>query len=278
MPLQVSAAFSQLIQSKHLYQSETVDMSFIETELAKTSPQTAAVIRGRLCPLRDGPWIPSEPPGRNVPFVGHIDSVTNSLWFTTGTAKLFCESCDRVEAFNPILIEDLTERSGCELRTPKTIQVFAFAFLCQSCKAIPEFFLIRRVNLKLTMSGRVPMEHVAVPNVIPKNQQRYFSGAIVAFQAGQVLPALFMLRTTIEQFVRERSGIPVETPEALAAAFSNYMESLPLAFRSTFPSLPDLYMKLSIALHSADVSSDLFNIARAEIERHFDARRIFELS
>jgi hypothetical protein len=274
----VSAAISRLIQSKHLYQSETVDMSFIDTELAKSSLQTVAVVRERVGPLRDGPWIPSEPPGRNVPFVGHIDSVTNNLWFTAGTAKLFCGSCDRVEAFNPVLVEDLTARSGYEPRKPKTIQVFAFSFLCQSCKSVPEFFLIRRVNLKLTMSGRVPMEHVDVPKVIPKKQQHHFSGAIIAFQAGQVLPGLFMLRTTIEQFVRERYGKPVETPDELTAAFGNYMESLPPAFRSTFPSLPDLYMKLSIALHSADASSDLFNTAQAEIARHFEARRLFELS
>jgi hypothetical protein len=137
--------------------------------------------------------------------------------------------------------------------------------------------LVRRVNLKLTLCGRAPMEHVGVPAFIPKNQQRHFADAIVAYQAGQVLPALFMLRTTIEQFVRSQYGKPAESPEALGSAFDCYMSSLPEAFRSTFPSLPDLYMKLSVALHSADASVPLFDSARAAIEQHFDARRLFGL-
>jgi hypothetical protein len=278
MRLEVSAAFGRLIQTKHLYQTETVDMSFIETDLGKVDQHTAAAVRAPVRPLRDGRWIPRQPDNPRVPPIGGIDALTTFLWFDTGTAKLFCQTCDRIEAFNPLLIEDLTAKSGYEAESTKTIQVFAFIFLCQSCKLVPEVFLVRRVNLKLTSSGRAPIEHVSVPSFIPKTQQRYFADAVVAFQSGQVLPSLFMLRTIIEQFVRERYGKPADTPEALTAAFDSYMSSLPEAFRSTFPSFPDLYAKLSIALHSADASSELFNAASAAIAKHFDARRLFELS
>jgi len=277
LPLEVSKAFSQLIQRKHLYQSEIVDTSYIDTEFAKVDKHVAAAVRHPIDPLLKGPWLPSQPSGSNVPPIGHIDSITQHLSFPTNTAKLFCETCDRVEAFNPLLIEDITERSGYESRPPKLIQVFAFSFLCQSCKLVPEVFLVRRVNLKLTLCGRAPMEHVYVPTVIPKNQQRHFSDAMVAFQAGQILPGLFMLRTTIEQFVRERYGKPVDTREQLNLAFDSYMASLPETFRSTFPSLPDLYTKLSLSLHAADASADFFNLSRNAIEKHFDARRIYDL-
>jgi hypothetical protein len=278
MPLEVSAAFGRLLQSKHLYQSELVDTSFVEKELENVDRQTVAAVRAYVDPLLKDRWMPSQPEMRRAPFIREPNVPNRLLWFETGTAKLFCETCDRIEAFNPLIIEDITAQSGYEARPPQTIQVFASTFLCQSCKAVPEAFLVRRVGMKLTLCGRAPMEHVGAPSYIPKNQQRYFSGAIVAFQAGQVLPALFMLRTTIEQFVREQSGKPVNTPEALAAAFDSYMKSLPEAFRSTFPSLSDWYARLSIALHSADASSELFDTSRFAIEKHFDARRIFELS
>lgn len=277
LPHEITAAFSRLFQSKHLYQSESVDMAFIEQDLDNVDRQTVAAVRVYIDPLRNGRWMPTQPELRRAPFVREPNPPNRYLWFETATAKLFCQACDRVEAFNAEFIEDLTARSGYDSRTSQTIQVFAFTFVCQSCKDVPEAFLVRRAGNKLTLCGRAPIEHVSAPSYIPKNQQRSFADSIVAFQSGQVLPALFMLRVTIEQFVRERSTVPIDTPEALTVAFDSYMASLPEAFRSTFPSLPDLYSKLSIALHKADASVELFDTSRLAIEKHFDARRLFEL-
>ncbi len=250
----------------------------IEATLQRVDTQTAAAVRGAVHPLRDGRWMPSPPDGQNVPPIGDIDALFKFLWFRVDTVKLFCLKCKRVEPYNLVLTQDTTERAGYVGASPQTVQVFTFAFLCQSCKAVPETFLVRRTYLKLTLCGRAPMEHVATPSFLPKNQQGYFRDAIVAYNAGQVLPGLFMLRTTIEQFVREQYGKIIDTPEALTAAFDAYMTSLPEAFRSTFPSLPDLYGKLSEALHIANASPELFESARASIEKHFDARRLFGLS
>jgi hypothetical protein len=275
---EVSIAFVRLLQTKHLYQSETVDTSSIEATLQKVDGETAAAVRGAVHPLRDGRWMPPPPDPSRVPPVGNIDDRFKYLWFRIGTVKLFCKTCKRVEPYNPVLAEDTTARSGYSGGPPRTIQVFTFSFLCQSCKEVPEVFVVRRHNLKLTLCGRAPMEHVPTPSFLPKNQQSHFADAIVAYNAGQILPALFMLRTTIEQFVREQYGHEARTPEELGSAFDAYMASLPAAFRSTFPSLKDLYARLSVALHSADASESLFESARAAIERHFDARRLFQLS
>ena len=116
---------------------------------------------------------------------------------------------------------------------------------------------------------------VLVPNYIPKSVRSYFSSAIVAFQSGQVLVALFLLRVLIEQFTREDGGAGsgVWADNALQA----YTERLPADFKSRFPSLREVYASISVAMHSADASAELFESSLVRIEKHFDARRLFDL-
>lgn len=47
---------------------------------------------------------------------------------------------------------------------------------------------------------------------------------------------------------------------------------------SRFPSLSDLYGKLSDAIHAAEASNTLFEGALKDIEEHFEARRLFKLT
>jgi hypothetical protein len=56
------------------------------------------------------------------------------------------------------------------------------------------------------------------------------------------------------------------------------MSTLPEDFRAHFPSLRDIYGVLSDAMHKADASPEIFNKAKADIEMHFDARRLRRLS
>jgi adenylate kinase len=74
----------------------------------------------------------------------------------------------------------------------------ALSYQCQSCKGVPEVFLVRREHLKRTNAGRAPIEHVEVPKDIPKHVSRFFRGAIVAHQSGQTLAGIFLLQTLIE--------------------------------------------------------------------------------
>jgi hypothetical protein len=43
-----------------------------------------------------------------------------------------------------------------------------------------------------------------------------------------------------------------------------------------FPSLPDIYNKLSAALHEAREDSDLFESQIIEIEKHLDGKRLVQ--
>src|SRR4030042_4379170 len=134
--------------------------------------------------------------------------------------------------------------------------------------------MIRRKGLKLNLEGRSPIEHVAVPKVIPKKQDKYYSDAIIAHNSGQTLAGLFLLRTFIEQYIRNlynRSELPVDQ------LIEQYMASLPTDFKSRFPSLQDMYSQLSEAIHMATASEELFASTVEKINRHFDAKRLFGL-
>lgn len=189
--------------------------------------------------------------------------------------KTFCRGCDRVEPFNPVAATDYLvtgewspwkgyRTSGC------VVQNFVLSFWCQGCKGIPEVFMVRRVGAKLTICGRSPMEHVDVPKYLPPKAKQYVAGAIVAHQSGQTLAGLFLLRTSIEQWIRSLGAKHDKADQAL----DWYMSTLPDDFKSWAPSLREVYGTLSDAIHKADASAPLFEQAKADLERHFDARRV----
>ena len=151
------------------------------------------------------------------------------------------------------------------------VQMFVLSYLCQSCKSVPEVFVIRRQGSRLTLSGRAPIEHVEVPTEIGKEVCQFYRGAMLAHQSGQTLPGLFMLRTVIEQWARRITKSTGKADEVLDA----YVATLPEDFRERFPVLRDTYSELSADLHSATGSDELFEGARRQIVRHFEARALF---
>jgi len=236
-------AMRTLLEQKHLYQSVT-------------SKPTTSVIN----PAIPGPK--SSPPA--------------GIKLAIPDVKLFCAVCERVEAFNLEAAEDYLGRTdnGNRFEGSSIVQVFAASFLCQSCKRVPEVFLIRRTGWRLTLCGRAPMEVAGVPRVIPKAVRRFFGGAIVAHQSGQTLAGVFMLRTVIEQWARSCVQDPPAQADQLLEA---YMTTLPPDFRDRFPSMRTLYGDLRVDIHGAVGSAELFERASGQIVEHFDARRLFKL-
>jgi hypothetical protein len=119
------------------------------------------------------------------------------------------------------------------------------------------------------------MELVIVPKVIPKEVQKYYSNAVVAFQSGQILAALFLLRVLIEQFSRQAVG--ESSSLRVDDVLDQYANLLPDDFKSRFPSLRDVYGSLSAAIHAANAPAELCETARDKIEKHFKARDVFEI-
>jgi len=192
------------------------------------------------------------------------------------TVHLYCGVCKGRWPANPMV-----DHGAAETDTSGSDQTSMLAYQCQSCKSAPVRFLVTRENRKLQLSGRAPIEDVIVPDVLPKPFRGYFSNAVIAFQCGQTLAAVFLLRVLIEQFWRSQKAIgeklksePRLSGEQLGQL---YAESLPKAFKEQFPSLSDLYGKLSESMHLATANADFYQDCRDKVIEHFDARRLFKL-
>lgn len=262
----ISVALGTLLQQKHLYQSVVVPATN-KYLLVKPDGERTEETSKFVTEAMEAPWSFDPPNSRtgNVCFVKPPD------------VKLFCNRCDRVEAYNLSYAIDLLRNiePGHYNDRGNTDQAFVLAYKCQSCKRIPEVFLIRRRGLKLTNEGRSPIEHVDVPVVIPKAVARFVSGALVAHQSGQTLAGVFLLRTAVEQWARLASG---STSEKADQVMEDYMVTLPEDFKGRFPSLRTLYGDLSADIHTAQGSAELFDRGTREIIEHFEARRLFKVT
>jgi hypothetical protein len=200
-----------------------------------------------------------------------------------GNVKLCCSKCGTREAFRPIWFSEITnelleqsKQAKFRISFGRTFQLFYIVYQCQRCEDKPEVFLLRRDGLDLCVEGRSPIEHLEIPKYIPKEERNWFRDAMIGFQTGKILAALFYLRTFIEQFARRKTNFKEErkTGDEIMAA---YTATLPPNLRDTMPSLGEWYDKLSEALHGAKEDAELFEAARERIEKHFDIRRVHDL-
>lgn len=268
-----TAALKLLLENKHLYQSALIDLGNVANELAeKEDSQFANSFLLQVSELSRPPWRildRANPPAN--------DPGTSAIVLKVPDVKMFCHTCDRIEAFNSVSADEFLHRgaSGKSFGSVfQQIQVFVLSFLCQSCKAVPEVFLVRREGFKLTLSGRTPTELVDVPKVIPKRMRQFYGSAVIAHQSGHTLAGVFMLRTLVEQWARSQVGDGSKQADYVMEA---YMSSLPDDFKQRFSSLRALYSELSIDIHAATGSEKLFEKARGQVTEHFEARHLFRL-
>lgn len=98
------------------------------------------------------------------------------------------------------------------------------------------------------------IEQFPLPKIIPKSQRDIFSDAMIAHNSGKTLCGLFLLRTFIEQYTRQFSPNPSLRSDRVIEL---YMKYLPQDFKSKYPSLSNIWIVLSSALHNADASEEL---------------------
>jgi hypothetical protein len=272
----ITLALKTLLETKHLYQSITLEYEDLFDIIGEiTGQQFLEDIKNNFSESVQVNWFPIDKTNPN--YITPSGVRPSPICFETPDIKLSCHMCESVEPANSISSTDFFQRESTPrhfLTSGQRVQVFVFSFLCQSCKSVPEVFLVRRQGLKLTHSGRSPIEHIDVPRVIPNPVKGYYSGAVVAHQSGQTLAGIFLLRTVIEQWARFL--IP-DAPRDADKLLDAYMGTLPDDFKARFASFRSLYENLSDDMHAARGNAGLFEEALAKIEEHFEARRLFKL-
>lgn len=267
---QVASSLKLLLETKHLYQTVhlTADVAPLQSALEKQKQPEERVELARrrhaefvlqAWPLVSQDAPPSFSQGRSFCVVAPI-------------VKLYCARCKRVE---PCVCETIV--SLFSSHPPKQVandigQLWALTFQCQSCRAFPQAFLVARHGHRLSIAGRHPIEEVVLPTYIPKEERKHFSDAVVAFNSGFILAALFYLRVFVEQYSLRVVARPELQGEALLDA---YAETLPLGVRQSFPSLRDVYSQLSAAVHTARASDTLFGTLREKTEAHLEAVHLY---
>ncbi len=287
----ITDAIQQLLEDKHLYQNLDVNYpefrelfeEYVLPELRGSFPtfdqeeeiqedyELGKFIKWRIIDPND----PKSPGSLVNP--EEIQTIIRFIYFEPPTVRTFCAHCKNKQPFNFMSGFEVLDsyRENVVNNDSSITQVFIFMYQCQQCKELPEVFMVRRKNLKLTLSGRSPMETVEVPNFLPKNQHKFFSDSTVAFNSGQVLAAIFLLRTFIEQYVRPVNSKP--RSRDIDAIFNDYSDALDIRIKEHSPSLKKVYEILSEDMHSATGSENVFLQARAEIIEHFDAKRLYKI-
>jgi hypothetical protein len=270
----VRGAVRLLLEAKHLYQSVMVDVPVPDQWRKVVTDTNRSLYAQATRHSSENAWQLAEPQLPGIVSSQKVDR--HRVYLAVPTIKIFCDRCHNVEAHNASYALDISAqmatRQGYLHTSPS--QHFVAVYTCQACKAMLQHFMIRREGLKLSLAGRSPIEHVAVPSVIPKEQRKYYSGAILAFQSGQTLPALFMLRMFVEQFAASQVS---DKSLRADAVLDLYMTSLPEPVRAHFASPREIYSRLSDAIHSAREDDTLFTSSCEQIVEHFDARRLYRV-
>lgn len=258
--LLMSHQFKLLLETKHLYQKVSFDPIEI---VANTKPRISMGNDASLFRI----WVDRDLPSLPLK-LGH-EVMADEPTLVIKNVKLSCRTCSRREAFAP----------GWRVSYPNDGSVFAslphlllLTYQCQGCQRAPEALLVRREGWEFQLHGRSPIEEVEIPKYLPKSEYRFYRDAIIAFNSGKILAAVFYLRTFIEQFARRLTGHTgkITGDEVMTA----YSDTLPPALRDMMPSLREWYEKLSVPIHAAKEDAEVFEAAREAIERHFDMRRV----
>jgi hypothetical protein len=272
-------ALKFLLENKHLYQKIKVEVEESKvvqdleaTHHAKLDDSQREKLRGYIEMWQfNRNWIAFEPLSQRH---GSVKNESVMIEFTH--ANLVCDNCQRRQAYNTLFIVNVLnhpETKEIPLKDKKAVNIFLLKMQCQSCKSIPEAILVKRVGSSLMLTGRSSMEHLEVSKNLPSVVRVHYRDAKLAYNSGQLLPAIFMLRTAIEQWVYHAAGKTKHADEALDA----YMKLLPDDFKDRFYSLKSLYSELSAEMHEARGSDELYTKAINIVDQHFEAMLLFQL-
>lgn len=295
---QASGLIKSLLSDKHLYQSAALDLAFLDQlagnmhaeEDAGLSAMASAIMIGSGGGPRQRakskelyrkdldhnlaiPWSFTRQGATTAP----KPNVTDPIFIQLPTVNTVCSNrgCGGKWPCNPLeaVVRTFSEHS----------RSFYLPYQCQNCKGAPVNFLVKRFREKLVLCGRDPIEEPSIADHLPKekNISKHYRNATIAFNAGQTLAGICLLRIFVEQFWRSIPAVAEivkantrPTGDELGEA---YKTTLPDDFKQRFPTLLEAYGSLSQAIHGAKDESAIFEENRGRIIEHFEARRLFKL-
>ena len=279
----IERALQELINTKHLYQSIEIDFEPVISASAREAYlRRRPAFRASALTISTGREVPSSLDSIKRELLTELDAKgwmfetevavagAKPIFFSLLPVKTLCSICEDITSFN--LWRDSSAHALNMSLGSQGNQLFCLPLQCQGCRSGVIVFMVRRSGRKMQLVGRSEFEQVRVPAFVPKEQKGFYSQALIAFNCGQFLAALFLLRTLIEQHMRAVTGRVELRGDELC---DEYNETLDEDFKGRFPSFKDVYRKLSDALHRADPNKTLFKSEIERISYHFEGRDLF---
>ena len=263
IPIVINQALSELLNGKHLYQSVHIKWKEVEPLVAENHVIGESWRKQGYDLLHHKPWC----------FKHDLSTLAASaISIELPVVSTFCRTCQKRQPHNSHKDPD----GPIGILTGST-QVLCIPLECQGCKKQSVVFLVTRIptkdGIKLQLTGRSIFEQVEVPPYIPKEQEKFYSSAVVAYNSGQILPALFMLRTLIEQYMHSQTRKPELRGDELCDKYAKLLDD---NFKAKAPSFKDIYGQLSDGLHKAAGDQELFESEIQRIELHFQGKHAFD--
>jgi hypothetical protein len=289
----VETSFKSLFETKNLYQKETVDLSSLETEIARDAPslkEEALSSLRREALLR--PWRVSTHHQGDDRSTAEILGLANlgcdplgtpdedrTLYFFAPGVRLTCGKCEDKTTFEALHCSGEGNRFGApypRVRGDKREQVFLFYYRCVSCRDFIHSILALRQGLRIHLCGVAPRRQLATPLQIGGKLQQIADDAHNAVLEGDLFAGLYHLRTLIEHYIKGRLDIKLTEQIRGEELVARYNASLAEPLKAAIPSLAPAYEELSKCLHSrSGVAADFERIEGA-VRHHIEAVRTLE--
>ena len=198
-------------------------------------------------------------------------SPIGSITFRAPSVELLCDKCKRKSLF-------ASRSASNDYETQRKNQVeqwFSITYVCDACDESAIGYQVRRVGLKLQLTGRTSAYRPSV-SACWGSVSEIASNAVAAVSEGDISAGYYHLRTAIEQDMKSRCGLPVEDKIEGTKLCDQYNETLESEFKNRFPAFSTLYATLSAGMHSRKVTIEEFNQLFKDAEDHLAGRRTFD--
>ena len=196
MEIAIEKALQLLINTCHLYQSLEVDFEdAIEKETREMYARRLRTdVTEKIENVRKDVLVEVDA----LDWVFGVAGTNIKVGFALKPVRTMCGRCGEVLPFNtsaqqPVSVISLGVRGR---------QVFTIPIQCQGCRSNIIVLLVARSGRKIQLVRRSEFEEISVPGYVPKQQRSFYSRASIAFNCGEFLAGVFLLRTVIEQYMR----------------------------------------------------------------------------
>lgn len=273
----VKEALVTLLETKGLYQNVSINEKFSsKIPIVKSRPYTEEFSSRPLFLFSRG----ESEAGQKLP--GHTGGRPGTKLFEMEVGaylpdiSTFCPVCGCETGFISHSISNAHYLDIYPIIGEKTEQIYSPLYRCSKCREQLITFQILRKGLKLQLTGRSSPFRPQLAPEWPKHIKAIISDAFIAVSENDLAAGYYHLRTSIEFYIKKEIGVEVKEKIDGVELCARYYETLDNRLKSDFPSISNIYSKLSQGLHSRECTeAEFYDLIHKYLD-HLKAKKLFE--